>query len=83
MTDEAQELLSKIAMDTSLRYAMHMIITASLCCQKRKATEVDVDDIKKVYGLFVDVKRSTKFLQDYQDEFLYSDERNELEEDDA
>ncbi len=31
-----------------------------------QGTEVDVPDIKKVYSLFIDVKRSTQFLQDYQ-----------------
>ena len=41
MTDDAQELLTKIAMETSLRYAIHMITAASLVCSKRKGTEVD------------------------------------------
>lgn len=80
MTGEALALLAKLAMDTSLRYAMHMIIAASLVCQKRKATEVDIEDIKKVYSLFVDVKRSTQFLEDLQDEFLYSDKKQEEEQ---
>ena len=72
MTDGAQKLLTKIAQETSLRYAMHMIMAASLVCTKRKATEVDVEDIKKVYSLFVDVKRSTQFLMDYQKDFMFS-----------
>ena len=46
MTDEALELLTRIGMETSLRYAIHMIMAASLVSQKRKATEVDVEDIK-------------------------------------
>lgn len=46
MTDDALELLTKIGMETSLRYAIHMIMAASLVGQKRKATEVDVQDIK-------------------------------------
>ena len=48
MTEEAQALLTKIAMQTSLRYAMHMIMASSLVCAKRKGTEVDIEDIKKV-----------------------------------
>mmetsp|Transcript_29226 Transcript_29226/g.95343 ORF Transcript_29226/g.95343 Transcript_29226/m.95343 type:complete len:506 (+) Transcript_29226:35-1552(+) len=71
MTEDAKELLTKIAMETSLRYAMHMIMCASLVCRKRKGTEVSVDDIKRVYSLFVDVKRSTQFLLEYQKEFLF------------
>jgi hypothetical protein len=50
MTEGAKELLTKIAHDTSLRYAMHMIMASALVCQKRKGTEVDIQDLKKVGG---------------------------------
>merc|ERR1712205_279797 len=33
--------------------------------------EVEVEDIKRVYTLFVDVKRSTQFLLEYQSEFMF------------
>ncbi|RHZ42495.1 hypothetical protein DYB26_006712 [Aphanomyces astaci] len=78
MSDDAKDLLTRIAMETSLRYAIHVIMTASLVCTKRKGTEVEVVDIKKVYSLFVDVKRSTQFLMEYQHEFMF----NEIEDDD-
>jgi RuvB-like protein 2 len=42
MTEDALELLTKIGMETSLRYAMHMIMAASLVALKRKAAEVCV-----------------------------------------
>merc|ERR1719408_982923 len=78
MLPEALELLTRIGLETSLRYAIHMIMAASLCCTKRKGTEVDIDDIKRIYSLFVDVKRSTQFLMEYQQEFMF----NELGDDD-
>merc|ERR1719453_1422672 len=78
MTPEALDLLTRIGMETSLRYAIHMIMAASLCCIKRKGTEVEIEDIKKVYTLFVDVKRSTQFLMEYQQEFMF----NEIGDDD-
>lgn len=53
-------------METSLRYAIHMIMAAQLISTKRKGTQVEIEDIKKVYSLFVDVKRSTQFLMEYQ-----------------
>ena len=59
-SQDALTLLTKIGVETSLRYAIHMIITAALCCEKRKGVEVTVEDIKRVYSLFVDVKRSTQ-----------------------
>merc|ERR1712190_73305 len=71
MTDPAKELLTKIGRDSSLRYAIHLITVANLVALKRKAQEVDVQDIRKVYSLFVDVKRSTQFLIEYQQEFMF------------
>ena len=50
-----------------------MIIAAALVCQKRKGIEVAVEDIKRVYSLFVDVKRSTQFLVEYQADFMFSE----------
>ena len=77
MTDDAQELLTKIAMETSLRYAIHMITAASLVCSKRKGTEVDVQDIKRCYSLFCDLKRSTQYMMEYQNEFMFSEIGND------
>lgn len=71
LTDKAQQLLTKIAETTSLRYAIQIITASALVAQKRRATEVDMEDIRKVYTLFVDVKRSTQFLAEYQDHFMY------------
>merc|ERR1719199_1292887 len=73
MEDDAKDLLTRIATETSLRYAIHMIMAASLVCSKRRGTEVSVDDIKRVYSLFVDVKRSTQFLMEYQQEFMFNE----------
>merc|ERR1712037_611482 len=66
MNGAAAALLTRIAMETSLRYAIHMITAASLVAAKRKGTEVTVDDIKLVYSLFSDVKRSI-LLKEYQE----------------
>ena len=82
MTPDALELLTRIGMETSLRYSIHMIMAASLCCLKRKGTEVDIEDIKRVYSLFVDVKRSTQFLMEYQSEFMFNEMADSDEEDD-
>ena len=73
MTDDAKDLLTKIGTETSLRYAIQMIIASNLVSLKRKATEVDVEDIGRVYKLFLDVKRSTHYLQEYQSEFMFSE----------
>ena len=46
---------------------------ASLACKKRKGTEISVEDIKKVYTLYLDEQRSCEFLKEYQDEFMFND----------
>ncbi|XP_048242267.1 ruvB-like 2 [Haliotis cracherodii] len=73
MNEDALTVLTRIGMETSLRYAIQLITTASLCCRKRKGAEVDVDDIKRVYSLFLDESRSTQFLKEYQQEFMFNE----------
>ena len=79
MTEDAKELLTKIGFETSLRYAMQLITAASIVAQRRKAREVDIEDISRVYSLFVDVKRSSQYLIEYQEQYMF----NEVPEDDA
>ncbi|GHP11442.1 RuvB-like protein [Pycnococcus provasolii] len=73
MADDAKELLTKIGQETSLRYALHLITSASLVCKRRKGAEVEIEDVSKVYSLFMDVKRSTQFLVEYQSQFMYNE----------
>ena len=53
------------------------ITAASLVCSKRKGTEVDVQDIKRCYSLFCDLKRSTQYMMEYQNEFMFSEIGND------
>lgn len=73
MTEEAKEALTTIGMETSLRYAIHLITAANLVARKRKATEVDVQDIKRVYTLFLDEKRSVQYLKEYQQQYMFNE----------
>uniref|UniRef100_A0A7S2XJ55 RuvB-like helicase n=1 Tax=Attheya septentrionalis TaxID=420275 RepID=A0A7S2XJ55_9STRA len=82
MADDALELLTRIGMETSLRYSIQMIIAASLVAEKRKSAQVEMEDIKRVYTLFVDVKRSTQFLMEYQNEFMYNELADNDDDDD-
>lgn len=81
MTEEARDLLTKIGHETSLRYAIHLITAASLACLKRKGKEVDIEDISRVYSLFVDVKRSTQFLMEYQEQFMFNEMADPTQDD--
>ena len=43
-----------------------------------QGTEVEVDDIKKVYSSFYDESRSTQYLREYQQEFMFSDSSEQV-----
>jgi hypothetical protein len=36
-------------------------------------SKVDVEDISRVYSLFVDVKRSTQFMIEFQEQYLFNE----------
>ncbi|KAJ8930583.1 hypothetical protein NQ314_016595 [Rhamnusium bicolor] len=81
MSDNALTVLTRISKETSLRYGMQLIMTSSLIARKRKAHEVDVEDIKRAYQLFFDEGRSVQFLREYQQEFMFNelDDKDDLE----
>lgn len=74
MTEAALALLTRIAKETSLRYSIYLITSSAMISTKRRATEVDVEDIKRCYALFADVKRSTQFLSDFPNEFMFNEQ---------
>lgn len=72
----ALELLTRVASETSLRYAIQLIRTSFLRARKRQkksAVVVEVADVQRCFDLFVDVQRSTQLLMDYQHEFLFNE----------
>jgi len=73
MTDDAKEILTNLGIEHSLRYAIQLITASSLVAAKRKSEQVDVVDVRKVYQMFVDVKRSIQYLKEYEKEFLFSE----------
>jgi RuvB-like protein 2 len=73
MSEEALSILTKIASNSSLRYAIQLIITSNLVAMKRKSAQVMTEDIKRVYSLFLDEARSEEFLRQYQQEFMFNE----------
>jgi RuvB-like protein 2 len=73
MSEDARELLTKIGHETSLRYAIQLITAADIACTQRKGDDVSIDDISRVYSLFVDVKRSTQYLIEFQDQYMFNE----------
>lgn len=81
VSEDAKVLLTKIGVDTSLRYAINLITSAALACQKRKGKVVEMEDVSRVYELFWDVKRSTQYLIEYQSQYMFNEAA--VEEDEA
>ncbi|KAI9552063.1 hypothetical protein GHT06_022400 [Daphnia sinensis] len=80
MQEDALLVLTRLSMETSLRYAIQLITVANLIARKRKAMEIAVEDIKKAYSLFLDETRSTQYLKDIQDEFMFNEEDEQQSE---
>merc|ERR1712179_18502 len=80
ISDDALTVLTKVAGETSLRYAIQLISVAHLVAKKRKGTEIAIEDVKRVYSLFLDEQRSCEFLKEYQDEFMFNDEAAQVME---
>uniref|UniRef100_A0A7S0ZI06 RuvB-like helicase n=1 Tax=Timspurckia oligopyrenoides TaxID=708627 RepID=A0A7S0ZI06_9RHOD len=73
IADIALDLLTRIGLETSLRYAMYLLTASALVCAKRRGEEVAVEDVKKCYAVFLDTKRSTQYLHDFQNEYLFNE----------
>jgi len=84
LSEKAHQLLTKIGTKSTLRYALHLITPAHLVAAKRQSGKVEVDDVRRVYDLFVDVNRSVQFLKQYQERFVFHQREPEAsqEEDD-
>ena len=44
---------------------------------------MDVQDIKRVYSLLLDEKRSVQYLKDYQDQYMFNETGNDMAVDTA
>lgn len=62
LEDDALVALSQIGSDTTLRYAVQLLTPASQTSKVNGRTTVTKEDIIDVKGLFLDAKRSARFL---------------------
>merc|ERR1711939_618221 len=73
LTPNAVALLTKFGAEAGLRYASNLITTSNLLAQKRKAKEVDAQDVQRSYQLFYDPSRSAKFVSEFEKRFIGED----------
>ena len=60
-----------MAMQTTLRYALNLISCAQVLSRKRKAENVDVEDLRRAYTYFMDEKRSVQWLKEQQGSLMF------------
>jgi len=73
LSAESLKVLTAMAEQTTLRYALNLISCANLVARKRKAATVDVEDIKRCYAYFLDEKRSVQWLKEQQGTLVFED----------
>jgi len=69
ISEDALEYLTEIGSKTSLRYAIQLLAPAFEIAKEEKK-KIMKKHVEKVYKLFVDVKRSSKYLKEQEEKFL-------------
>lgn len=82
MTGDAANVLTQMAMQTTLRYALNLISCAQVIAKKRKAEQVDVEDLRRTYTYFMDEKRSVQWLIEQQGSLVFEEIGGEAQEQD-
>jgi len=72
VSPDGLSMLVKVASSTTLRYAMNLVTPAFFVSKKRGSPKIDIQDIQRVYELFIDMGRSTQFLEEYQQKFVFN-----------
>ena len=73
MSDGAMEILTKMALETTLRYVLNILSTAQVLARKRKSDVVDTEDIRRSYTYFMDEKRSVQWLKEQQGHLIFEE----------
>ena len=70
LSSDALDLLTKMGVETSLRYSSNLISVAQQIALKRKSNIVEVEDVKRSYLLFLDSARSVKYVQENESQYI-------------
>ncbi|KAF8971870.1 DNA helicase [Flammula alnicola] len=73
LTADAANVLTSMAMQTTLRYALNLIACGRVVARKRKAEQVDVEDLRRAYSYFMDEKRSVQWLKEQQGSLIFEE----------
>jgi TBP-interacting protein TIP49 len=67
---QALEELKRLASENNLRYSIQLLEPSAVIARRSGRNVVKVDDVKEASRLFSDVKRSVKYVKEYETLFL-------------
>lgn len=73
LAPEALSVLTTMALETTLRYALNLISTANVVARRRKSPTVGMEDLKRCYTYFLDEKRSVQWLKEQQGSLVFDE----------
>ena len=73
LSSDALNILTSMAVQTTLRYGLNLISCAQIVARKRKAKQVEVEDLRRAYTFFMDEKRSIQWLKEQQDSLVFEE----------
>lgn len=71
LDEKALEKLTEIGTKSSLRYSVQLLSLAAQNARVAKRQEVNVEDVKRVEGLFMDIGEAAEHLRKYEEKLLY------------
>ncbi|PPR03466.1 hypothetical protein CVT24_012678 [Panaeolus cyanescens] len=77
LTPDAVSVLTSMALQTTLRYALNLIACAKVIAKKRKAEAVAVEDLRRAYGYFMDEKRSVEWVKSQAGRLMFEEGEGE------
>lgn len=81
LSPDALTVLTSMALQTTLRYALNLISAAQVLARKRKSDVVDVEDLRRSYSYFMDEKRSVQWLKEQQGTLVFEEIGGEQDKD--
>ncbi len=73
LTSDALTVLTSMAQQTTLRYALNLIACGRVLARKRRAEQVGVEDLRRAYTYFMDEKRSVQWLKEQQGSLVFDE----------
>ncbi|EED83707.1 predicted protein [Postia placenta Mad-698-R] len=83
LADNALQVLTTMAAQTTLRYALNLISCGQVIARKRRSERVEVEDLRRAYVYFMDEKRSVQWLKEQQGTLMFEEVEDEGAKKDA